>query len=599
MTRLNSEIILNLSGNLISRARAYSAAMQRFSESNSAMARGFRGTVSSINSGMDAIENRYTGLIAAVAGGAIANRIVTLDRRLSRLSVAADISKEKTRQLYEQMETVSRSEGIRINPKETLEGIEIIMEKIGDLKFASENMTNIALFSQATGARGGDIGAVLTQLKKLAIETNQDVMTAMDSLNVQGKSGAFTMKSFAENGERLLATYASTGRKGVKAVLEVGAAMQVIRSGAGSDDQAVTSYEALVRELTVPDRVKKLKELAGIHIFDSEKLAKGIEVMRPLPALMDEIITKAGSSKTLTMSQALDTVKFGEEAMRALKPLMGEFSQSGEVTAFEKFLAVTADGSTTLKDAAKVAQDFQASIDNLMTALHSFANRELTGPFQDLSNAINSVDTQTLNRWLDTGKAIGIALTAAIAARKALGVASDLKNVFGNRGSGPTGNNPNGNGPGLDVIPVYVVNMPGSLGSMPNTESPNSNTESPNTERPSRRSRWLNIAANMGTLGYGMMALAPDFSPISINRRSDSLTDIPESMHKFVKPGFLDAWDDISNMIGNAFNPGQQTGEISGKIAIEMYDNRAKVQTADVRYNGIPLTINNGLSMAD
>ena len=103
----------------------------------------------------------------------------------------------------------------------------------------------------------------------------------------------------------------------------------------------------------------------------------------------------------------------------------------------------------------------------------------------------------------------------------------------------------------------------------------------------------------MGTLGYGMMALAPDFSPISINRRSDSLTDIPESMHKFVKPGFLDAWDDISNMIGNAFNPGQQTGEISGKIAIEMYDNRAKVQTADVRYNGIPLTINNGLSMAD
>ncbi len=187
MSTLNSEIVINLSGNLSQKARTYSNDMKKFAASQSHMAKGFRHVVKGVNKGLDAMENRYTALVATVAGGAVANRLVTLDRRLSRLSVAADLTKEQTRALYEEIENISRSEGIRIDPTQTLEGLEVVMEKLGDIDFARQNMGNIALFSQATGATGGHIGAVLTQLKKLSVETQQDVMTAMDTLNVQGK----------------------------------------------------------------------------------------------------------------------------------------------------------------------------------------------------------------------------------------------------------------------------------------------------------------------------------------------------------------------------------------------------------------------------
>ncbi|MGF1708427.1 hypothetical protein [Enterovibrio baiacu] len=594
MSTLNSEIVINLSGNLAARARTYSTAMTRFAESNSRMARGFRHSVRGINKGLDAMENRYTALVATVAGGAVANRLVTLDRRLSRLSVAADLTKEQTRALYEEIENISRSEGIRIDPTQTLEGLEVVMEKLGDIDFARQNMGNIALFSQATGATGGHIGAVLTQLKKLSVETQQDVMTAMDTLNVQGKSGAFTMASFAAQGERLLSTYAATGRQGVDAVLELGAAMQVIRSGAGSDDQAVTAYEAFIREVTTPDKVKKLKELAGINVFDPDKLKQGVEVMRPLPDLMKDIITQAGTSQTYTMSQALNTIKFGEEAMRALKPLMGEFSANGSIKAFDQFLSVTADGSTTMQDAAKVAKDYQASVDNLMTAVHRLTQRELAGPFQDLADAVNSLDADTLDRWLQLGKNIGVTVAALIAARKALGVAKDLKSVFGR--TPRIGGAASGIAGG--VTPVYVVNMsPNSA--LPGADGNTTHGQNRSTQA-TGRNRWLSMASQATTVGYGMVNLAPDFSPIDIRRQSDvDTTGMPSS---FVPgAGLLDVWDEISGWFSGQPTPSQsaEPNEIKGKIAIEMHENRARIKSADVRYNGIPLTVDHGLSMAD
>ncbi|STO57628.1 hypothetical protein [Grimontia hollisae] len=591
MSQLNSEIIINLSGNLTSKARAYSSEMKKFAESNSRMAKGFRHAVRGVNKGLDAMENRYTALVATVAGGAVANRLVTLDRRLSRLSVAADLTKEQTRALYEEIENISRSEGIRIDPTQTLEGLEVVMEKLGDIEFARRNMENIALFSQATGATGGHIGAVLTQLKKLSVETQQEVLTAMDSLNVQGKSGAFTMASFAAQGERLLSTYAATGRQGVEAVLELGAAMQVIRSGAGSDEQAVTAYEALIREMTTPDKVKKLKELAGIHVFDPEKLKDGVEVMRPLPDLMREIITEAGSSTRYTMTQALDTIKFGEEAIRALKPLMGEFSAKGSITSFDAFLSVTADGSTTLKDAAKVAKDYQASVDNLMTALHRLTQRELAEPFQDLADAVNSLDAATLDRWLQLGKNIGLTVAGLVAARKALGVAKDLKAVFGKKGGVGDAANTLAGG----VTPVYVVNMPAANA----LQQGQAGTQGKYSGA-SGRHRWLNIAAQGTGVGYGLMNLAPEFSPINIRRASEvDTTGLPDS---FVPgAGLLDVFDEISGWFrgSSATPPVNEVGEIRGKIAIEMHENRTRIKTAEVRYNGIPLTVDHGLSMAD
>lgn len=460
MSDLVSEIVINLSGNLTERARKYSGAMKKFSESNSAMARGVRGSMKIASRGFDKMENRYTALVATVAGGAMANRLVDLDRRLSRFSVAADLTKDKTRELYAEIENVSQDTNIRIDPAETLGGIEVIMEKIGDLDFALANKRNIAIVAQATGASGESVGAVLTQLKTLSIETQKEVLEAMDTLNVQGKSGSFTLAAFAANGERILAAYAATGRKGITATREVGAALQVIRKGVGSDDQAVTAYERLMSELTDPKRVEALKKFAKVDVFDQEKLKNGVEVMRPLPLLMQEVSEAAGG-----FSENWKLLGFGEEAKRAFTSLNAELKATGEIHGFDNFVNVKVDGSTTINDASKVASDYQASIQTVSTAVQKLSNRELGKPMQELSDAINSLDSAAIDRWLQIGKNIAYTVGGLIAARKALSVAKDLKQVFGKK-SGGKGNAALG-GYGLGVQQVYVVNMgAGGLGGL-------------------------------------------------------------------------------------------------------------------------------------
>lgn len=605
---LNSEIILNLGGNLIAKARQYSGAMQKFSESNSRMARGFRGSVTLMNRGFDSLENRYTALVATVAGGAAVNRLMVMDRRLSRLAVAADISREQANKLYQEIEDISRADGIRVDPTETLEGFEVIMEKIGEIKFAKDNLGNIAIVTQATGARGGDVGAVLTQLKKLSVETQQEVMAAMDILNMQGKSGAFTLRDFAARGELLLTPYATTGRTGIEAVRELGAAMQVIRQGVGSSEQAVTAYENLLTELTDPKRVAALKSYAGIDVFDPDKLKEGVEVLRPLPVLMQEI-TEAVDGK----SKRWSILNFGDEAKRAFKSLDAELKETGEIHAFDAFMKVTGDGSVTMADAAKVAEDYTASMQTLLTAVSRLTSTELAKPMQELTDAINSLDSATIDRWLEVGKNIAYVTAGLIAARKALSIAHDLKAVFGKKNTGKPGQgSPFEDILGSGVMPVFVTNMgQGGLGSEPvqpggGGQKPGTKPSQP-TSAPKPQSRFTQ--AGKGLLGVGSALLQVEMADLvagglysgivgdtvreSPVRKWFDEQDLENSIPK--APSLGDIWGDITNL----FSSERSTSEIQGNINVSVSDDRVRVKASTSTYPAVIFSVDNGLTMAD
>ncbi|WP_311567233.1 phage tail tape measure protein [Photobacterium arenosum] len=626
MSSLNSEIVINLSGNLMNKARQYSGAMNDFAQSNSRMAQGFRIAATGVNRGLDAMENRYTALVATVAGGAVANRLVALDRRLSRLSVAADMTKEEVTALYEDIE--SESVKVGFDPSETLAGFEVIMEKIGDIKMAKDNIGNIAIIAQATGANGGDVGAVLTQLKTLSIETQAEVMAAMDTLNVQGKSGSFTLNAFASNGERLLAAYAATGRKGVTAVRELGAAMQVIRKGVGSDDQAVTAYERLMTELTDPTRTAKLKK-AGIEVFDPEQLKNGIEILRPLPELMQEISEAANGN-----SRRWKFFNFGDEAKRAFTSLNAELKKSGEIKGFDDFVNIVGDGSVTMADANKVAQDYASGIEKISTAVNNLMRRELAEPFQDIADAVNGLDAEALDRWLQLGKNIAYVAGTLLVARKALGVARDIKDVFGkNNNGGKSGKNSNTGVNDLfgGVTPVYVVNMPGSLpgtGSGDVVPIGDGRNNNPRTHSPRSSGRWPGLGKILsgGAFAYSMVEGAEFAADLLYNgsgagdwvRKNVSphtQIEVPDTMP--AAPSFQDAWKELTDFLSHRGtniqaegHPGYLTGsssqtgrasypaQLQGKIDIEVHDERVKVRRATTN-QPIQLGYQNGLSMAD
>ena len=456
--QLVTDIVINLAGNFANKARQYGQSMTQFAANNQRAMNMLKMSASAAGRGIDAMGSRYVALGAAVAGGATVKGYAELDRRISRIAIAADISRDKAKELKDEINAVSNTKGIRIDPNEATSAIEEILTKTGDLEYAIANLPNIAAVIQATGAGGLEIGGIFTEFKKLGIEGSAAAMKAIDTLNIQGKSGAVTLASMAKEGPKIFAAYAATGRQGAEAVTELGAALQVIRGGVGSDAEAVTAFEAVIRDITRPETVKKLKDLGGINVFDPEQLKQGKEVMRSLPELLEEIVTKSKG-----LSGNLAALNLSDEAKRTLKPLIAEFAQTGDVKAFDKFLKVAGDGTTTLNDAAVAASDFAASLQLVSNSWSQFANQQLAAPIAELADAINSLDPDSVQQWLEAGKNIALVTGGLVLAKKTFDAVRWGKDTWDALKPGKGKGSPGGLGGAmadLGATPVYVVNMP-------------------------------------------------------------------------------------------------------------------------------------------
>ncbi|MGL6429890.1 MULTISPECIES: phage tail tape measure protein [Aeromonas] len=455
--QLVTDIVINLAGNLAAKSRQYGQSMSQFAANNQRAMNMIKMSTAAAGRGIDAMGNRYVALGAAMVGGASVRGYAELDRRISRIAIAADISRDKAKELKDEINAVSNTKGIRIDPSEATAAVEEILTKTGDLEYAINNLPNIAAVIQATGAGGLEVGGIFTEFKKLAIDSSEAAMRAIDTLNMQGKQGAFTLANMAKEGPKIFAAYAATGREGAGAVTELGAALQIIRQGVGSDAEAVTAFESIIRDITRPETVKKLKQLGGIEVFDPEKLKQGKEVMRSLPVLIEEIVTKSGG-----LSSKLSMLNLTDEAKRALKPVIAEYVQTGDVKAFDEFLKLSGDGSTTLNDAAVAASDFAASLQLVSNSWNQFANKQLAAPIAELADAINSLEPDAVQNWLETGKNIALVVGGLVAVKKGIDAVKWTKGVWdaakpSKGGAGGLG----GAMADLGATPVYVVNMPG------------------------------------------------------------------------------------------------------------------------------------------
>ncbi len=587
--QLVTDIVINLAGNLANKARQYGQSMNQFAANNQRAMNLLKMSTSAAGRGIDALGNRYVALGAAVAGGAAVRNFEQLDRRLSRVAIAADIGREKSKELYDEIQRVSNLKGIRIDPAEALSAVEEILTKTGDLDYAMSNLPNIATVIQATGAGGTEVGGIFTEFKKLAIDSSEAAMKAIDTLNLQGKAGAFTLGNMAKEGPKIFAAYAATGRQGSDAVKELGAALQIIRQGVGSDAEAVTAFESIIRDLTRPETVKKLKQLGNIDVFDPEQLKQGKEVMRSLPVLIEEIVTKSKG-----LSTNLAGLNLTDEAKRALKPSIAEFVQTGDVKAFEQFMNVAGDGTTTTNDAAIAAGDFAASLQLISNSWSQFSNQQLAGPIAELADAINSLEPDAVQNWLETGKNIAMVVGGLIAVKKGVDAFRWTKGIWDAAKPGKGGAGGLGGALGsLGATPVYVVNMPG--GGLDLT--PGGLPQGGSWKMP----KWLMMGLRGGliTAEAALIAeMAPDFSPIDIRRASTvAPATLPDGTSIPATPGFLDAWDEISAF----FSRDSQSAAKPEKSALDIYLHSDGPVGATARprgiYQGLNISVDTGPSM--
>lgn len=616
--RLTTEILINLAGNLTAKARQYGANMSEFARTNQRAMSVVKATTAAAGRGLDALGNRYTTMIAGFAGGAMLRDFAATDRRITRMGLAAEKTKKEMSEMFSDIQDAAIK--FRVDDSELTGAIEKVGTVTGDIDFGNRNREIIAPSLAASGSDGESIGALFAQFQKFNVTDEKDTLKAMDTLNQLGKEGAFELKDIAERGVKAFSMYAAAGATGVKAIKDVGVALESAVDATGDTTTASTAVENLIRDLQLPKVVKELRR-NGINVFGKDGK------MRSLPTLMEEIAKKSGNKGAETQSARLLGAGFNQDSIL----LLSSVTSGKGAENLKRYIGVVADGQGILKDAAYAAKDFTSAMSALNTTWHKFANGNLAEPVQELADAINSVDQKTVQNWLETGKNIAIAGAGIIAARKAFQIGKGAWDLFG---GGKSKGIPKGVSDvfGSGVMPVYVVNMgAGGMGGAGNLPGGTGGAGDGAGAGTGRMAKVLRGVGKVAAPVVGAVALYDELeTQYKLPDRIDDLTrqtaadnNASQEDRDFAvasqrnRQYMSRKWDSLTNWfnsIGNdpqisdprpwaSMQPQNQPGypflqqpELKGSIEVSVKDDRVQVTRVKVNAPGVTMSAQSGVS---
>ncbi len=210
---------------------------------------------------------------------------------------------------------------------------------IQDAKALEAYAPVMAKAATATRASMDDLGSVVIALRD-NLQIGQDGFEgALNMLAYAGKRGQFEIRDMAKWLPTLTPAFASMGVTGKEAVAEIGAALQIARKGAGSNDEAANNFRNFLQKLFSQD-TKKDFEKAGIDI---EKSLKNLREkgLTPVQGMLEVITQYMGkkSPEAADQFQKAMAIKDDKEREMALQRLseaykLGELFQDMQAMNF-------------------------------------------------------------------------------------------------------------------------------------------------------------------------------------------------------------------------------------------------------------------------
>ncbi|EPC1395327.1 phage tail protein [Escherichia coli] len=443
--RLSTEIMINLAGNLTAKARQYGANMSQFARNNQKAMRLVKATTDAAGRSLDSLGNRYTAMIAGLGGSVTVKGVADFDAQMRRMGTNAKLNAEQVNTLKNAIRDVSNQKDIRIDASALGEGVDALLGKTGDYQYVVDNLRNMGLMMQAFGVDGQVAAGLMAQFWEKNVRGADAVSNMMDRLYSQFAVGSVSVADVARAAPKLFSIIQD---QGPEAIAQMGAFAQVFAKNKGSIDETVTSIQAMYASLSDKKNIEFLKK-NGVDVF-----VKGTKDIKKPYELMMEILKRA-KYDPLKLQDVFDLT-----GMQGIKALLNPENRE----LLEKMIYGTIELGSTQKAAKTNAEGFNAAMQSLNNEWQRFAERELAKPVQELADAINSVDQDTVQTWLQVGKYMAFALGGIIAIRKTYQFGKTIHDIM----------NPKGKGKGIPgsitdifgsgVMPVYVVNM-GSLGS--------------------------------------------------------------------------------------------------------------------------------------
>lgn len=197
----------------------------------------------------------------------------------------------------------------------------------------------MAKMATATRASMDDLGSVAIALKNNLGVSASGFDGAMNMLAYAGKRGQFEIRDMAKWLPALTPAFQFLGVTGKEAVAEIGAALQIARKGAGSNDEAANNFKNFLQKLTSTDTLKDF-EKAGINLTDSmmNLRAKGMTPVQSMLEIITQYMGSKGPQAAGQFQQAMN-IKDDKEREMALQRLseaykLGELFQDMQAMAF-------------------------------------------------------------------------------------------------------------------------------------------------------------------------------------------------------------------------------------------------------------------------
>ncbi|MEC7308534.1 phage tail tape measure protein [Vibrio crassostreae] len=444
--KLETDIVLNLAGNLAAKARQYGNSMGEFAKKNQKAMTLVKTSTAAAGRGIDALGNRYVGMAATFATGATVRNVAAFDAQMVRIGTNAKLSSDQVDVLTQSIEDFSTQSDIRIDTTTLATGVDTLLGKTGDLEFVMDNLENMGVFMQAFGADAESTGALFAQFREKGIRDSEAVMKTIDELYGQFAIGSVSVKDLAGISEQLFATYQA---KGPEAITQMSALVQLFAKAKGNANESLTSIQAVFATFSDKKKVEFLDK-QGIAVFK-----EGTKELREPVELLLEVLDAAKN----------DPLKLGDVFdQTSLQGLSSIYSQENK-DLLKQMTSGTGELGATQEAAAKNAATLNSATTSLNNSFNKFANQRLAEPIQELADAINSVDDETIQNWLKWGETALWVVGGLVAAKKGLDIAASVKTVFGKGGVPGAGGK--GGFQDLGAMPVFVVNMPdGGMGGL-------------------------------------------------------------------------------------------------------------------------------------
>lgn len=429
----------------------------KFSQGIKSAGSGVEAFASRAASAIQGVDKAFSGLGTAMGAigislsvGAATKEIIELDNRLTRIGLTADASAEQVASLKQKVFEAASDSSIKIDTTSINDALDVVMTKTGDLKYAEDNIRNIAIAIQATGEQGASIGSVFAEFQKFGYSAEQ-ITQLMDDMVKQGDQGAFTFGEFAKAGSAVISAYSPIGTA-PEDIKKANAAMQIIMKGTKSAEIAVTALGSAMSELSSPDKQQKLMAI-GVRVRDeSGKFRDFNDIMADLLKVSE----KVGNTDFLGNI-------FGQTSMQAIRAYSNFYEDM-----YPKLMDLGDTTGAMENKSATMANTLAANLQQVQTAFVRFADAKLTEPLEKLTNLLNKLaeDPEAFNR-IFTGIAVGIGSIAAVKGLSSvINIVSSIASLKKGGGNISIGSNLGGAG-----MPVYVTNWGGKAGASPSPSS--------------------------------------------------------------------------------------------------------------------------------